>query len=434
MKIAFFLFLATLLFLGSALSAEVGAKESRESQQARLQEIGERALDGNDPQALAEAATLPRDIAIPFLSRYLWSYEDQKGAYFDAARRAMMNIPGYEKYFADKLAAASRRGGVDNETFDLLSLIGTPEAAAVVAPYLFDFSMTPGDGHIRAEVNAASAAWALGKMNLGDAPARPGFHGSAGMIAWQKWAIGKGLVPRTRKAEVPVWLVAIESGPIKMQIITHPETVSKLLQSGNYKEILDFVRAAYAERNDETARYAYLMVLSQVPAAMRIPLAIDFTLDVPDLELNAQGARVVRLALLEGASLTTAGKKALTAKLKAKLSGLRGGSRPEFDFARFAADALMFLGEDAGLDVFLTDAASVETLKRRDGWTAASDEEVFARLEASYRRKAAGLSEKDRGADTLAAAMYELCRVRRSIGSGIKPLHPLADLGKLLPK
>ncbi len=230
----------------------------------------------------------------------------------------------------------------------------------------------------------------------------------------------------------------VMSGPIKTQVTTNPESVATLIQSGNYQNILTFVRAAYAESkaegDDEITQYAYLMVLSQVPAAMRIPLAVDFAMDESDPELNAQGARAVRLALLDGASLTAPEKQALVTKLKSKLSALSGSSMPKFDFARFAADALMLLGDDAGLDVFLTGSEFVGNLKSSDGWTPTSNASVFAQLKASYEAKAADPSNENRGSDTVTAAMYELCRVRRTEDKEVKPLQPLANLDQLLPK
>lgn len=228
------------------------------------------------------------------------------------------------------------------------------------------------------------------------------------------------------------------AGPIKTQITTNPESVSTLLQSGSYQDILTFVRAAYteskAEGDDETTQYAYLMVLANAPAAMRIPLAVDFAMEEADPLLNAQGARAVRLALLDGASLSAPEKQALVAKLKSKLSALSGSSKAGYDFARFAADALMVLADDAGLDVFLTGAESVGNLKSLDGWTPTSDASVFAQLKTSYDQKANDTANENRAADKVTAALYELCRIRRTENKEIKPLQPLANLDQLLPK
>jgi len=230
------------------------------------------------------------------------------------------------------------------------------------------------------------------------------------------------------------------AGPIKTQVTTNPESVSTLLQSGSYAGMLAFVRAAHAEsiaeNDDEITQYAYLMVLANAPAAMRIPLAVDFAMDVNDITLNAQGARAVRSSLVSDAppTLSQAQKDVLLQKLKVKLTGLSSAGESAFDFARLAAEVLMLLNGDVGLDIYLTGTETVGNLKILDGWTPTSEASVFAQLKASYDQKANDPANENRGSDKVTVALYELCRIRRTENKEIKTLEPLANLDQLLPK
>jgi hypothetical protein len=208
MKVIFSAFMA--LSLGVAPKA---LTQVADSDDLKLQSIRQRAFQNNQPHVLAEAVILPPEVALPFLSRCLQVYRNEKGPFFKEALSAIETVDGYEQYFAAKLDAASKSGGVDNESFEILSLIGTPKAQAVIAPYLFDFAMTPSNGHTLSEVNALSAAFSLGNMNLRDAPTkvRPDSYKSKDITAWQEWAIDRGLVAHSQKAHVPGWLIEIES-------------------------------------------------------------------------------------------------------------------------------------------------------------------------------------------------------------------------------
>lgn len=209
---AHFVFLVHALLLSSAITN--AQLESSEESKAKLRDIGQRAINGNEPKVLAEAAALPPNEAIPFLDQYMWAYREKRNAYYETARKAIIGIPNYEEYYSDKLRRALENGGVDERTFESLVALNTEKAASIAAPYLFEFNIHEGSGDMLDHVNALSAALALGNMTvISDAPVRkqPGTYKAAEVMAWQKWAIDKGLVPRSKKAEVPQWLIEIEA-------------------------------------------------------------------------------------------------------------------------------------------------------------------------------------------------------------------------------
>ncbi|MEO0452857.1 MAG: hypothetical protein AAFY98_01810 [Verrucomicrobiota bacterium] len=227
------------------------------------------------------------------------------------------------------------------------------------------------------------------------------------------------------------------AGPIKDQVTSDPSSVSTLLQSGTYQEILSFIESAYAEsiaeNNDETTQYAYLVVLAQAPESMKIPLAIDFALDKSDVGLNVQGARAVRQSLLSGVTLISQVESDLINKFKSRLPTVTEKSQKAFDFGRLSAEALMLLGDDAGLDVYLTNDNSISNLKSKDGWEVDSDATAFAQLKADYEQKVSDPSNNNPEPDKIKVALYELCRLRRVAGTEITPVQPLVNLDQLKP-
>lgn len=154
-----------------------------------------RRIDNGDFTAFSDAATMPAAAAIPFL----WWYADQISIpAHTPALAALKQVHGYESYFATKLAEASAKGGVDEKSFQILSAIGTHEATAVVAPYLFDLTTIRTGEDTFSSTAAVSASLSLGRMKLDDAPIQKSAdsYNADDIVEWQKWAVIQGLVPK----------------------------------------------------------------------------------------------------------------------------------------------------------------------------------------------------------------------------------------------
>jgi hypothetical protein len=201
------LLLLTILF-GVLLEAHA---EADWSNHPRVMAIRLKIHADKRPDALKEAATLPVNVAVPFLGNWIMSPQKQKDSYYDMARETLLNIPGYENYFADKLKTDKAQRIVDGRTFELLSILGTPKIQALLAPYLFDFEIILGHGDIRPSVMAPVAGLALDRMHLSDAPPEinTGLKTAKDLRAWQQWAIRKKLVPPSSKVGVPAGLFGV---------------------------------------------------------------------------------------------------------------------------------------------------------------------------------------------------------------------------------
>jgi len=210
-------------FLGQAAFSQSASLS--EAEQSKLDGIAQRVRSG-DFKALFEASTFPPETAVPYISS--WGQNDlsprpPKDAIIGAA---LKQVPGCIEYIKKDIAktCAPLGGLVPWYDFDTLSLMSTPEAEAVIAPYLFDLEMRtpPGTpdtkgsncGTTLTDANCDGAELSLERMNLWDAPY--GEHsladGSVILIAWQKWAITKGFVPKdwSSKVKAPDWMLNME--------------------------------------------------------------------------------------------------------------------------------------------------------------------------------------------------------------------------------
>lgn len=232
-------------------------------------------------------------------------------------------------------------------------------------------------------------------------------------------------------------IMSAHAGPIEDMMANNPDQARQIIESGSYADLLQFVQSAYAEStqaNGELAQYAYILALDQAPLDKKVPLAIDFSLVNPELLIKQFGARSIIIAVTQGATIPTAQRDQVIAKLKTELSALGTPSREAYDFARSAADALMAFGDDAGLDVFLTDTQTAGNYRSKDAWEPTSAASVFAQLKTHYEQRASDAANQNPAPDRVMAAAYELARVRRTQNKEIKPLQPLANLDQLLPK
>ncbi len=203
------------------------AQFSSDTDASQLKAIATRVNDG-EKEALLEASKLQPDVAVPFLKQYIKLYNIDRDR--DAVViMALRNMSGSIAYLNHRLSEATAKGAVDTEAFALLSVIGTEQAATIAAPYLFDFTTTPGDGHILCEVNALSATLALSAMQL-DNGATSGTLSSVrskDILAWQQWAINRGLASRDAQPGVPDWISELETlSSTPEPMVTQPAATS----------------------------------------------------------------------------------------------------------------------------------------------------------------------------------------------------------------
>lgn len=181
------------------------------SDKAALDNITSRVRTGNY-NALNEAATMPASIAVPYLQS--WTAPRNGPQLSKAAGEAISNVSGYADYFRQDMANIVAQGRIPGDDFIALASIGTPEAAAVAAPYLFDGRLISVN---QGEPPDSIDGWAetiLEQMRLPDAPKLdPTTPSSAALIAWQKWAIAKSFVPQSWNSKVgaPAWMLRMDA-------------------------------------------------------------------------------------------------------------------------------------------------------------------------------------------------------------------------------
>ena len=220
------------------LSSRAADQPASQAYQAELTNISQRVRSG-DYQALFDAAKLPASVAVPYISGWAGWGPGPRPPTDQSARAALQEVAGYADFLREDIAKASAEGRVPGYDFNTLEEIDTPEAAQVVAPYLFDVkTVTPPNGDLQGDSNVGAALLTLQRMNIPNAPKISSeASNSAVLIAWQRWAIANGLVSKGWSSRVgaPSWLLALDAAgstapsrpkPSPMQIKNSPSPSS----------------------------------------------------------------------------------------------------------------------------------------------------------------------------------------------------------------
>lgn len=189
----------------------------------KAHQIWDRVMNHGDDAALYEASALAAPTVVRMLSILaLDRTTDPKRAAI--ALDVLRKVPGSAEYLGDKLSEATKKGTVDVSSFRILGMIATPEAVAVVAPYVFDFTSTSGRGDVTGDTNAFTAARTLGRMNLRNSPMQmqPNLYQSKEYIAWQTWAVDQGLVPAEWRERIGKDPLLKEIQAMESDIQLHP--------------------------------------------------------------------------------------------------------------------------------------------------------------------------------------------------------------------
>jgi len=225
------------------------------------------------------------------------------------------------------------------------------------------------------------------------------------------------------------------AGPIKDMATNDPEGTLAFIQSADYPTLLQFVQDAYAEylaeNQDPVLQYTYIIALNEAGLDKQVRLAVDFSLAQSDILIKQIGARAIFLSLTKGSTPDGPLRQQAVTALKSNIQGLSQPSREAYDFARYAAYALMLMNDDAGLDMFLTDTETVGNYQAKDGWQPESDANTFQALAGNYTQAAAEPGNENPEWDHIMAGVYELARLRRVESKEVKHLNPLKNLGAL---
>jgi len=236
----FSLVFACLIFVPSVWAVERGFPQSASpSETATLNSISDRVHSG-DYSALHEAAKMPASVSIPYL--YMWAGHGNDSPQHEIADQALRQVQGAVDYLRQDMSSTFSQGLVPVNDFEILGMIGTPEAAAVVAPYLFDPRLIDVNKDGRPYDVCAFAEGALEKMGFPDAPKNglltPDVSNSAVLIEWQKWAIAKGFAPKGFSARVgaPAWMLRWDAmdRPVPTPVATKtPQSIQTTIPSSS---------------------------------------------------------------------------------------------------------------------------------------------------------------------------------------------------------
>lgn len=204
------MFIILLGFICVHTCAQETLKCGSPSPASALSEEGQKKFDSysarivrGDETVFAEISEFPPEVVVPYLASKI-NLNDPSSERYRIVGQALRGVRGIDLYLKSRLETATAAGRVDVEAFGLLAAMGGEKAAEIVAPYLFDFTATPMHGDQLSEVNFEAATFALSRMQLPDMPTKraPVLYSTEDFVAWQKWAVDRGFVPKTWRSRV----------------------------------------------------------------------------------------------------------------------------------------------------------------------------------------------------------------------------------------
>jgi len=227
----------------------------------------------------------------------------------------------------------------------------------------------------------------------------------------------------------------LSAGPIKDMATNNPDGMMNYIHTADYPTLLQFVQDAYAEHlaapDDAILQYVWTLAINEADLTKQIPLATDFSLSQGDLAMKQLGARAIWLATLQGATPTPTQKEQAITKLKAQLSALTTPSQEAFQVALYTSNALLVLGDDAGLDALLTSKEDVSNYRAKDNWTPTSTATVFQTLATQYTQLGNDPNTANNDVEKTTAAFYRRAKERRDQNKEVKALQPLVNLDQI---
>lgn len=177
-----------------------------------------------------------------------------------------------------------------------------------------------------------------------------------------------------------------------------------------------------------TVEYLVYTMLAQEPIDSRVQIAQNYLLNHDDKALKETGLDFIIDAAIEGIdALDVDGAKS---QLVDELEGLSGTGQEYYAYAGKASRALVMLGDDRGLDVFLTNSKTIRNYSRKDGWGENSSPVEMNALSQQYAEKF-NQSQSNEW-DFFWSKFYELAEERRKQGKLLAAIDPLINLDSVL--
>ena len=180
--------------------------------------------------------------------------------------------------------------------------------------------------------------------------------------------------------------------------------------------------------DQSTVDYLVYTMLAQEASASRVQIAQLYLLNHNNMALRETGLNYIIDAAIE--EIDTLDMDSAKSQLVNELEGLSGTGQEYYAYAGKVSRALVILGDERGLDVFLTNSKTIKNYSRKDGWSADSPPEKLDELSQQYREKF-GQSQFNEW-DFFWSRFYELAKERRKQGKLLAASDPLINLDSVL--
>lgn len=177
-----------------------------------------------------------------------------------------------------------------------------------------------------------------------------------------------------------------------------------------------------------TVEYLIYAMLAQEPSTSRVQIAQRYLLNQEDIALKETGLNYIIDAAIE--RVDTLDIDSAKSQLVNELERLPGTGQDYYAYAGKAARALVMLGDQRGLDVFLTNSKTIRNYSRKDDWSEDSPHEKLDALSRKYKEKF-GQSQSNEW-DFFWSQFYALAEERRKQGKLLVASNPLISLDSVL--
>ena len=177
-----------------------------------------------------------------------------------------------------------------------------------------------------------------------------------------------------------------------------------------------------------TVEYLVYAMLAQEPSASRVQIAQLYLLNHEEIALKETGLNYIIDAAIEGVDALDV--DSAKTQLVNELEGLSGTGQDYYAYAGKAARALVMLGDERGLDVFLTNSKTIKNYSRKDDWSEDSPPEKLDALSQQYQEKFSQSQSNEW--DFFWSQFYALAEERRKQGKLLVASNPLISLDSVL--
>jgi len=205
------------------------------------------------------------------------------------------------------------------------------------------------------------------------------------------------------------------------------ETKYGLSEGASYTTLLSVLERSIADYNanhsDKQAIGANLLVFKYASPENQLRLHAEFGLAQNDLSIRNRASQAIAEYLSKGGTLPSPLRQQVANQLWSQVKAVEGKDRRVREFISQAADILLYLGDNRGLEVILANKTLISNLMATDKWSENTTASSLRTLEQQMREVNNVSPVKKRKAE-----IYRLLAARKDAGVALEPSSEIQNL------